>query len=75
MFSKPEKKKKRKGFALTVGALAMVGAYSVISGTKQFCISKCRAMMNFFGKMKNKTEKCATELKEKMCGDEEEPFD
>ena len=75
MFSKPEKKKKKRGFALTVGALAMVGAYSVIAGAKELCVSKCRAMMGFFGKMKKKGEKCMEDVKNKMPTAEEEPFD
>ncbi len=51
MFSKNEKKKKGPALAAGIGALAVYGAYSVVSKIKNMTTDKMSALMN---KMKRK---------------------
>lgn len=48
MFSKGVKKRRHPGVVLTVGALAVVGALSVVKTGKRWVTDKGRRMMGFF---------------------------
>lgn len=81
MFMKTEKRRKHKGFAIAIGALAMYGAYSVIKGAKDMCMGRISAMASCIGKMKKKKKGMAEEVcpESEACapcdGCEEEPYD
>ena len=80
IFTKAEKRKKHKGFAIAIGALAMYGAYSVIKCTKDFCCSRASAMAGWVDRMKMKKSKAKSQVctttDSTCCADsEEEPYD
>lgn len=60
MFMKSEKKKGRHLLAVGVGAMAIYGAYSVVSCIKQMCCEKMHMLTNVVKNKKNKDDDCAS---------------
>ena len=54
-----DKKKKNPAFAIALGALAVYGAYSMVSCVKNTCAEKCKRITDMF-KKKGK-DKCCEE--------------
>jgi hypothetical protein len=78
MFIGNEKKKKRGGYAIAIGALAMYGAYRLIAGMKTAILSGTSGMMRAMKKMKKKTVgdcSCMDSMTDMDCDSECEPYD
>ena len=54
-----DKKKKNPAFAIALGALAVYGAYSMVSSVKNTCSEKCKKITDMFKKKGN--DKCCDE--------------
>lgn len=76
MFLGNEKKKKRGGYAIAIGALAMYGAYRLISSVKCACRSGIDSMMSSVKKMKKKMPSADADCDFCNCSDDDsEPYD
>ena len=58
-FKKQEQKKKHPVLTIVVGTLASVGAISIITAGKQFCLDKMQSVAAIFRRKKNEIEDCA----------------
>ena len=72
-----EKKKKRGGYAVAIGALAMYGAYRIIAGMKSAVCSGASGMMRIVNKMKKKSsgDDCCSDITDNAYDSESEPYD
>lgn len=70
MFMRSEKKKKHRGFAVAIGMLAMLGAYSLVTSVKEMCVCKVSSMMKGFKKLGKKKASCMQTESECVCTDE-----
>ena len=69
-----EKKKKKGGYALAIGALAMYGAYRMISGIKNACSCGMDSLMKGMKRMKGKTPAAECDTPDE-CDSDSEPYD
>ena len=68
-----DKKKRSGGYAVAIGALAMYGAYRIISGMKNIFSGGAAMMSNGMKKIKKKMPECCDD---QSCTEEDsEPYD
>ncbi len=67
MFMKNGKKKTHPLMAISIGAMAVYGAYSIVHCMKESCVSKCQIITKVFKNKENKEKKAPKNACDDNC--------